>query len=118
MRPRRHGLRIASSAGEPPNAAPTTEPENRQTFHRMRQVEPVHQLRIETWNGKPSDGVDDKRANIVEPDRGAFCGFERYFLQQVKRVALEDCGTRFPPMVLVIPIRRLAGVSSSIPVLP
>ena len=49
-------------------------------------MESVHQLRIETWNGKPSDGVDDKRTNIVEPDRGAFCGFERHLLQQIKRM--------------------------------
>ena len=84
----------------------------------MRQLEAVHQLRIETWNGKPGDGVDDKRADIFEPDRGGFGGFERHLLQQVKRVALEDGGTRLPSMALVIPVRRLARVSSSIPVLP
>ena len=78
----------------------------------MRQLEAVHQLRIETWNGKPGDGVDNEGTNIVEPDRGDFGGFERHLLQQVKRVALEDGGTRLPSMALVIPIRRLAGVQS------
>jgi len=75
-------------------------------------LESVHQLRIETWNGKPGDGVDDKGADVFEPNRGCFGGFKRHLLQQVERVALEDGCTRLPSMALIIPVWRLARVSS------
>jgi hypothetical protein len=77
----------------------------------VRQLEPVHQLRIETWDGKPGDSVNNEHANIVEPDRRGLGRFESHLLQQLQRMTLEDGGTRFPAMTLVIPIRRLAGVA-------
>ena len=110
MRAGRHGLRVASGAGEPPNAAPAAKSKDRQTFHRARKSQPVHQLRIETWNGKPGDGVDDKRANIIEFDGRRLGRFESHLLEQVNRVALEDGGTRFPSMALMIPVWRFAQV--------
>src|SRR5215510_16097228 len=51
---RRHGLSVATRSREPGNAAATTEPEDRQTLDRRRQLEPVHQLRIKAWYGKPT----------------------------------------------------------------
>ncbi len=105
MRADRHGLRVASGAGEPPNAAPAAKSKDRQTFHRARKSQPVHQLRIETWDGKPRDGIDDERTNIVEFDRRRLGRFESHLLEQVKRMALEDGGTRFPSMALMIPVR-------------
>jgi hypothetical protein len=35
---------------------------------------------------------------------------KRHLLQQVKRMALEDGGTRFPSMALMIPVWRFAQV--------
>lgn len=74
-------------------------------------MQAVHQLCIEARDRKPGDGVHDERGNIVEPDPGALDGFERHLLQQIECMALEDGGSRFPPMTLVIPIWRLAGVA-------
>ncbi|HKA64918.1 MAG TPA: hypothetical protein VKD00_04220, partial [Methyloceanibacter sp.] len=65
---RRHGLSVATRSREPGNAAATTEPEDRQTLDRRRQIEPVHQLRIKARYGKPGDGVDDDGADILELD--------------------------------------------------
>ena len=110
MRAGRHGLRVASGAGEPPNAAPAAKSKDRQTFHRARKSQPVHQLRVETWDGKPCDGIDDERTNIVEFDRRRLGRFESHLLEQVKRMALEDGGTRFPSMALMIPVWRFAQV--------
>ena len=111
MRARGHGLRVASGAGEPPNAAPAAKSKDRQTFHRARKSQPVHQLRVETWDGKPCDRIDDERTNIIELDRRRLGRFERHLLEQVKRMALEDGGTRFPSVVLMIPVRRFAQIA-------
>jgi hypothetical protein len=111
MRADGHGLRVARGACKPPNAAPTAKSKDRQTFHRGTKSQPVHQLRIKTRDGEPCDGVDDERTNIVEFDRRRLGGFESRLLEQVKRMALEDGGTRFPPMTLMIPVRRFAQVA-------
>jgi hypothetical protein len=110
MRARGHGLRVASGAGEPPNAAPAAKSKDRQTFHRVGKSQPVHQLRVETWDGKPCDGIDDERTNIVELDRRRLGRFESHLLEQLKRMALENGGTRFPSMALMIPVRRFVQI--------
>jgi hypothetical protein len=60
------------------------------------------------WQAR--DGIDDERTNIVELDRRRLGRFESHLLEQVKRMALEDGGTRFPSMALMIPVWRFAQV--------
>src|SRR5262245_11440462 len=74
---RRHGLSVATRSREPGNAAATTEPEDRQTLDRRRQIEPVHQLRIKARYGKHGEGVDDDGAEILALDARGTDGTER-----------------------------------------
>ena len=107
-----HGLRQARGPREPRDAPATAKPEDRQTLDRRRQVEPVHQLRIEARDRKPGNRVDDDGADIAKLDTGSGDGAKRHLLEQRQRVVLEDLRADLPAMVLVVPVRRLTGVAA------
>ena len=104
-------MRVAGSSRKPRNPAAAAKPEDRQPIDRSRQIEPVHQFRIETRYGKAGNGIDDDGADILELDAGgtdrAFC----HLLEQVERMVQEDFGPLFPAMLLLVPFGRLASVT-------
>ena len=112
MRVRRHGLRVTRRARKPRDPAAASQPEDRNPLDRLRELEPVHQLGVEAWDGKAGDGVHHQRGHVLEPDASIGKGRESHLFQEGQRVTLEHFGARFPAMALVIPVLRLTRVAS------
>ena len=108
----RHGLGDADRTRQPANAAAAAETEDRQALDLAREGQTVDEARLEARNRQAGDGVDHDGADVCERDAGSGHGFERGFLQQRQRMALEGGRPLLPARGSRVPVGRLADVSA------
>jgi hypothetical protein len=88
---------------------------HRQPLDGSAKIEPVHQLRIEARNGEARNGVDDDSPDVLKLDAGRVGGASCHLLEQGQCMQQEDVRPRFPAMLLLVPLRRLASIAGFYP---
>ena len=81
----------------------------------MRQVEPVHELGVEAWDGKTGDGIDQKPTKLRQLDSRGLSRLQCHLFEESERVALKNFRPVHPVMRRVVPLAGLACVTRANP---